>query len=329
MASLKMLDLAAKFEDGRFAEALNEAVKVRIQNVADYYYQTSPQENWNLRDDFPDIAPPWPLFWMEYRSPSSININGRLVGTTVRYSIGMLVAARDRDSIVGDEAHALTYLPSARWTVVAKVFLAYTSPASAPSCIHLFFWVDRDGRFITIDSSSAAAPILLSNLGNRGWPIPENVPGQGNYLMPGMVSLLSGREPSEHEQNLVTVGWAELQVACLALSFCNCNNVTLRADEVPEKLRKKSEQRGRVAVDRWHLLEIGAIRRTLNASLAGEAGGSLKQALHICRGNWAEYKPDRPLFGKQIGRFWRPMHTRGALQHGTVEKDYSVQPPKE
>lgn len=329
MPPIKMLDLAAKFDGGRFAEALNEAVKVRIQNVADYYYQTSPQEDWNLREDFPDIAPPWPLFWMEYRNPSLINTNGRLASAAVRYAVGMLVLARDRESVEADEARALTYLPGARWVVLAKVFLAYDSPSTTPSCIDLFFWIDRSGRFITIDGSSAAAPMLLSDLRRRGWPFPESVPEQGKYLMPGFVSLLSGHEPAANDQGLVTVGWAELQVACLALSFCNCKNVTLRADEVPAKLRKKAEQRGHVPVDRWHVLEIGSIRKTLDASIAGEAGGSLKQALHICRGNWAEYKLDRPLFGKHVGRFWRPMHVRGTAQHGTVGKDYSVNPTKE
>lgn len=329
MPSVKMLDLAAKFDGGGLADALNEAVKVRIQNVADYYYQTSPQEDWDFREDFPDIAPPWPLFWMEYRNPSLINTSGHLASTPVRYAVGVLILARDRDSLEGGEARALTYLPGARWAVLAKVFLAYDSPSTTPSCIDLFFWIDRDGRFITIDSMSPAAPMLLADLRRRGWPFPEGVPEEGKHLMPGCVSLLSGREPTAHDQALVTVGWAELQVACLAVSFCNCTNVTLRGDEVPAKLRKKAERRGHFPVDRWHLLEIGPIRKTLDVSIASEAGGSLKQALHICRGNWAEYKLDRPLFGKHVGRFWRPMHVRGAPQHGTVGKDYSVNPAKQ
>lgn len=185
MGSLRMLDLAARYEGGRFADALDEAVKLRIQNVADYYYQTSPQEDWNLREDFPDIAPPWPLFWMEYTNGTSINVNGRLSATVVRYSVGMLIAARDLGSIVGDEARALTYLPSARWAVLAKVFLAYTFPATVASCVDLFFWVDRDGRFIVIDSLSVAAPMLLSDLRSRGWPFPEAVPEQGKHLCRG------------------------------------------------------------------------------------------------------------------------------------------------
>lgn len=325
---MKMLDLAAKFESGRFAETLGAAVKVRIQNVADYYYQTSPQENWNLREDFPDIAPPWPLFWMEYHNPSLVNISGTLTHAAAGYAVGILMLARDRDSIEGDEARALSYLPTARWAVLAKVFLAYLSPVSTPSCIDLFFWVDRDGRFITVEGSSPAAPVLLSNLRSRGWPFPEGLVEQGKYLMPGFVSLLPGREPTRHDRGLVTVGWAEIQVACLALSFCNCRNVALRSDEVPAKLRKKAEQRGGVPVDRWHVLEIGVIRKALDTAIAGLACGSLRQALHICRGNWAEYKPDRPLFGKHVGRFWRPMHVRGHAGRGTVDKDYSVNPPK-
>ena len=103
----------------------------------------------------------------------------------------------------------------------------------------------------------------------------------------------------------------------------------MRADEVPAKLRKKAEQRGHTPVDSWHVLEIGPMRKILDASIVGEAHGSLKQAMHICRGNWGEYKADHPLFGKHVGRFWRPMHIRGAAEHGIVRKDYSVNPTEE
>jgi hypothetical protein len=327
--ALAILDVAARFENGLFADALTSAVKVRIQNVADYYYQTSPQEQWNLREDFPDIAPPWPLFWMEYKNPPLINTNGHMMPASARYSVGLLLLARHRDSVGDDEARALTYVPSARWAVFAKVFLAYEAVTVVPGCSDLFFWIDRDGRFITIDSSAPAAPVLLEVLRRRGWPFADDMLERGKYLKPGWVSLLSGREPTERDRGLVTVAWAELQVALLALSFCNCKNVTLRAYPVPAKLRKRNEHRGRVPVDSWHLLEIGPIRRSLDASLAGEAAGSLKRALHICRGNWADYKPDRPLFGKHVGRFWRPMHLRGSEGHGTAAKDYWVNPTEQ
>jgi hypothetical protein len=36
-----------------------------IQNVADYVF-SGTQERWEIAKDFPNIAPPFPVFWMEY-----------------------------------------------------------------------------------------------------------------------------------------------------------------------------------------------------------------------------------------------------------------------
>ena len=51
---------------------LEQAEIFNIQNVTDYYY-ASGQEFWEVDVDFPNLAPPFPTFFMEYIEPETIN----------------------------------------------------------------------------------------------------------------------------------------------------------------------------------------------------------------------------------------------------------------
>jgi hypothetical protein len=58
---------------------------------------------------------------------------------------------------------------------------------------------------------------------------------------------------------------------------------------------------------------------------ANETG--IKHALHICRGHFRTYTPDKPLFGKVTGTIFVPMHARGSAQEGIVVQNYKVNAP--
>jgi hypothetical protein len=49
---------------------LKAATPIRIQNVADYLFLETDQESFHLSQDFPNVAPPWPIFFMSYRMPA-------------------------------------------------------------------------------------------------------------------------------------------------------------------------------------------------------------------------------------------------------------------
>lgn len=65
------------------------------------------------------------------------------------------------------------------------------------------------------------------------------------------------------------------------------------------------------------------MKKVLRTEGQSETTG-LKRALHICRGHFAHYGDDKPLFGKYTGTFWRPMHARGKVEQGVVVKDYKI-----
>ena len=56
-------------------------------------------------------------------------------------------------------------------------------------------------------------------------------------------------------------------------------------------------------------------------------GGGLKQALHICRGHFKDYRDGRGLFGKHKGLYWWEQNVRGSIEQGVHIKDYRVRTP--
>ena len=73
----------------------NKPVILRIQNVADYYFSVSDNEFIfdEMNDNFPNIAPPWKCFWLEYLSPAKMNTGGKVLDWDSSFNLGTLVLA--------------------------------------------------------------------------------------------------------------------------------------------------------------------------------------------------------------------------------------------
>src|SRR5215471_5397777 len=46
---------------------------LKIDNVAEYYYVGTDQEQWNLEKHFPNLAPVFPVAWFEHKIPKRIH----------------------------------------------------------------------------------------------------------------------------------------------------------------------------------------------------------------------------------------------------------------
>ncbi len=111
-----------------------------------------------------------------------------------------------------------------------------------------------------------------------------------------------------------------------SVQFLHCKNITLR-EVVPSQPRVMVTGRKHGApkkLVRYHVLDIEPMRRVLRGEGGmGERGEGVKQALHVCRGHFKDYR-QRGLFGKRKGLFWWDQHARGDVKVGIVEKDYAV-----
>ena len=116
-----------------------------------------------------------------------------------------------------------------------------------------------------------------------------------------------------------------LHPTLLTLSFMHCKNVESREVERPTIVGKKGRARRRRPPKPYYLLDIDPMRAVLRHEGQIETVG-LERALHICRGHFATYNEERPLFGKLAGTYWRAQHVRGRAENRTVEKGYNVHP---
>ena len=111
------------------------------------------------------------------------------------------------------------------------------------------------------------------------------------------------------------------------MSLASCKNTTLNAVEPDAKLNRERTRHGLKPFLRYHTINIEPMRKVLKTEGGIETNG-LKKALHICRGHFARYSEDKPLFGHTSGLVWRPAHTRGVINQGVVVSDYKVNAPK-
>jgi hypothetical protein len=111
--------------------------------------------------------------------------------------------------------------------------------------------------------------------------------------------------------------------AYLTLSFMHCKNVLTSTVEPDRRLYRERERHGLKPFLRYHTIDIEPMKRVLRTEGNIESTG-LKRALHICRGHFATYSAERPLFGKVAGTFWIPSHVRGTSDEGVVVSDYRV-----
>lgn len=114
--------------------------------------------------------------------------------------------------------------------------------------------------------------------------------------------------------------------ALLAISFMHCKNVVHRDVTEFEGPSAKWIRRQKAPVVKYRILDINPMKEVLRTEGGSETNG-LKKALHICRGHFATYTADKPLFGNIVGTVWKPAHVRGDIKQGAVVKDYSVSPP--
>lgn len=238
--------------------------------------------------DVPSIAPPYPSLWMESRFPEFVNIKGTLTPFPIQ---GPGAAAYFK----------YTELPNKQgWSVLQLLKL---------------FFPDRN-------CLAAVRKVVLNPEGILSGPRPLQTVVTGSAI--NIMELASDRESAEAElQEFVGIWFTSFS---MAVAFMHCKNITLEdAPGPPPRLAKKRAKLGRRPFVEHKILRIGQIREALHSS---GAQTDIKMALHMCRGHFKNYTPERPLFGKHTGSFWHDAHLRGSKDVGEIHKSYQVTAPE-
>ena len=116
--------------------------------------------------------------------------------------------------------------------------------------------------------------------------------------------------------------YIENVIALTAICFAHCKGAELKEHHPSRQVRRAAERKGE-PIYTHKTIDIGPATRVLSTEGNIKQNG-LGKALHICRGHFAHYTAEKPLFGKYVGTVYKPMHLRGKADNGVVDKDYRV-----
>jgi len=246
-----------------------------IDNVAEYFYVGTDQEHWDLKRDFPNLAPPFPQFWCEFKMVRKIHSKecGDVDMTRVMPQggrVGQLFTVLDPKEVKMVEVPENT-----KWALWAELFIDFSQPGITVTGPHgaMLLCVDAEGRIT------------------------------------GSPNIQSLVRKEEEKMLQAYISW--LNPALLAVSFLHCKNVQVVENVAPKPLQKRYGERhegSRIAPYKTLVIEpLKQILRTQGGS--GQVG--LAKAMHICRGHFRDYREGKGLFGKYHQLVWTPAIVRG------------------
>lgn len=276
---------------------------VDMNNVASYYYEVNGLEHWDYLTAFPNCRPSFEYIFLETKRPDFCRIGTKIerFDAGFPHQWGVLVESLDASQLPrGGQIDLITT------NLVPLLDLNGIS-----SILRLSLIMIREGG-IMLPVGSYYVPI---NNDGKILAIP--------------VTMFNGPNSQKEAIDAHSRSAGQFfQTALLAISFMNCKNVNTASVEPNRDHNRERKKVGLKPFLRYHTINIDPMKRVLKTEGNIEANG-LQRALHICRGHFATYTEEKPLFGHSVGRFWIPAHIRGTPDKGIVVSDYRVNPPKD
>ncbi len=302
-----------------------QPVVVDISNVAAYYGLTR-QQTWDYSKDFPNVAPQFFQAFYEMREPSRKMIGGEVIDNPTQEvaHYGVLLTSFEIESAVfksqidsiqdffdGLPSLIDRQIDGSKWLCIAEGFTHFSSRKSPQPSIMTAYGVDEFGKLHRIQNGFEG---LFHKEFIESIEITTRI-GQGFNSVP-------------IDSEFLGIFVNEVIHPCLlAQSFMHCKNVKQIERLIPPKINLRRAKNGKPPLTKYYTLEIEAMKRTLQSE-GGISTNGLKKSLHICRGHFATYTPDKPLFGHYVGTVWKPQHLKGSKDHGEIVKDYAVKGPQ-
>lgn len=291
-----------------FKGVLNAWPILQLDNVAKYYAESS-RAVWK-GSDIPNWVAPFSSFFVEWEEPQRWDMGNGLEyrPDAAGCLAGAYVLQMDLSKIKEKENRA--------GAVSVTVGAIMGSPNIGVDLDHLAEQIAAS-RWVTV----------LDFWMSAGRP-----PISGRPLWMGVQCVVFSDESGHYvgrcfggvgfESELIDAYTSALYIAGLAFSFCHCKNVTQR-EVVQTSDRAAVRSHGAPEKVTYRVLNIDPMKEVLRSEGGSRESGAQK-ALHICRGHFASYSEEKPLFGKIAGTFWIPDHTRGSAECGQVIKDYAL-----
>lgn len=303
---------------------------LKVQNVADYV-RSLKKEDWDIRTDFPNLAPPWPAIWYEWkcREPrpdqdpnECVGIINSSTGERTYPSLGILQFATQMKP---SESEMLSLDDSApKWVVQTICSLVRNSPLlkqfspRGPSFGGSLYFVTAEGKMFLPPSDSEIHNQFMHDVLTR-----EGLkPNSSDIVKDGPFFLRYAVDTYDDPKTVNWIAGVIDPVVLLTQCLLHCKNLVLRTQQVkPRHGRSRLHSAGL----KFHELEITPVKQVLAS--AGVSKTGLKMALHICRGHFKDFSYGSGLFGKHKGLYWWNMQARGAREQGQITKNYQINRP--
>lgn len=169
----------------------------------------------------------------------------------------------------------------------------------------------------------AESPVRLRiTVTKDAWTCASQIEWDDRDLRNLRLSLFDSRSEHLSDEQVAQALGLEHWPLYLALGWMNTRKGGTYADSVPPGVRRRRERSGHFAGLDYHRIIVDD--RTSKALQRNRRLERRGLPLHHVRGSFATYTPERPLFGKWVGRLWRDGHTRGDKSLGTIHHEYHV-----
>jgi hypothetical protein len=299
-------------------EALETAVILDATSTSRAMFESDDRTDFDYLRDFANPVAPWPVMWFESHAPRFLTLGRTREDWNAKprrsaWGFGVFTIDRERPPAADDPAGRvvaatllmmppadLTPFEAARWLSVAMLFdrLPGAHGAFGPAGTTMY-GVTPDGVMVARPGDGGPWTAFLAPVDPTTGPPVEDIREQCD---PAFLSLM------------------------YALSVANCRNVeaTETEPDLSRQQRRAAERKGE-PIRRYYVLAIKPGRG--GAEARRDSTDKAPRAMHLCRGHFATYSAERPLFGKYSGTFWVPAHIRGSDELGVVAKDYQTTPP--
>jgi hypothetical protein len=345
-------------------EEMRKAVIIDVSNVAQYYYQTSAQEVWDVREDFPNVAPPWETAWYEYRMPRSINSDGHIMASDIAgWQFGLLMCAERTDSGRGRERFDLMTAPQRAQEVLSQYVgvqavqsrdISILREVMAASPEQLWDTLSTEQREAWMRVGPACAELLAENrwvcegflfianskgdvtaFGHFAWPVQaDGSIGMKERMGEERAPIAFGpltRDPARIlsiTQGMTGEHTSFLHVSFLAISFSHCRNVELLDVSPSDRLAHAQYKRAGIPKVAYKVLEIDPMRRVIQHAQQSQKrrfGNEVKTSRALhIVRGHFADYRQRGLFGRHRGIYWWDQQLRGTADAGRVEKAYRI-----
>lgn len=243
------------------------------------------------------VVPPFGHVFVDFRRvPNPYNLE----------EFGVLLSTVEHGSDERTEAGAI------RWTIYASLYGSWDGRTQVGPIVSAQAPLDSAGNLVRVATDQLDLHDDVKDRLPNGLPLVSAVIGGDLHFEAQLVD--------QFHQELLRNTTNMLYMALLTVSFTHVKNVNVvQVDPDPKQSRAFHRRHGR-PLNRHYVLDIGGTRNAIAEEV--RRSGGIERAWHRCRGHFATYTSERPLFGRQVGTFWVPAHVRGTRNVGTIEKDY-------